>query len=265
MADYTSWDVRPGDGLNINLDVGNDGIFREENPLANLPDFFYFNSGNAEGAQYSLDLSLFIPIETTTPQPGYPLPWEYGEGARLQGNPGFQLPPGPSLRATVNPWDTYYVEGGQSSPPPRPPLSLQTPSDLTGEGSSPCPSTPSSSQSSPEPQHPCKVCGKRFKKSNDSKRHTNSVHGKRDQNINRYRCSCGYTNARKDNYLRHHYGGRRQRQWCNRVAEHVSPDHPFVCCCGAADCSASAHLQHVTQCTLGHHGPSGRPRRRSLA
>ena len=223
-----------------------------------LPGFFSHNSVSYLGS------SLTDCILSATPPPSYSFPWEDQDGSLLQENFDFQLPYLQDPQPTINPWDTYCAGGcGQSLPPPdAPPLVPQTPSDITEDVSSPFPSTPSSSDSrSSEHQHRCKRCGKTFKKGNDLKRHTSTVHGGQNASTNRYKCSCGYNCPRKDNYLRHHLGSRRQRSRCNKVAEQVSPRHPFECYCSRAECSASAHLQHVAGCTTGHHGPPGRPRR----
>ncbi|KAK7948769.1 uncharacterized protein PG986_009655 [Apiospora aurea] len=207
---------------------------------------------NNNNSPFSGDFNIFDFIDPLLLQPNPPLPVvDYGRNAYLQSSSGPQWSPGQPLQPAVNPLGIYYAEDGRSLPP-RPRTGPQTPQ--------------TSSEKKARPVHPRQrfpVGARIFKKSNDLKRHAATVHGEDNESKKLYRCSCGHATARKDNYRRHHTGDKGQRPSCAKVAELVSPGQPFVCYCGAVDCSASAHLQHVTGCSAARHGPSGRPRRSS--
>ncbi|KAK7998541.1 hypothetical protein PG991_015020 [Apiospora marii] len=237
----------------------------------NLDADSHFNGGVAAGCHVSpfdmyfgspivgpVDFSTFDLGEPPIPQPNYLL-----VNTWLQNNYWASLPYD-QIAQPAEPGG-IYVGGGQL-PPPSPAHAPLIPPNPTGHYSVASPSSPNSSHSGPGLQYQCKVlhCERTFKKCNDLKRHSITVHRDYHHNNNItkcYRCPCGYSSVRKDNYLRHHFGDKRQRARCTRVAEQVSSDNPFECFCEEADCSASAHLLHVTGCTLGHHGPPGRPRR----
>lgn len=258
MADYYPWDITFDDDLEINLHFDNTDPPREHqvSPYATLPDFPSAIVGD-DGSQHVIDINTFDPRQLLVQQLVFSSPGAYGVYNWPQ-DTFWPLPLGQDSQSIVRPWETYV--GGGEFPPPNPPHAAQTPPDLAGEGSSPRPSSPTPTHSSAEHLHRCPVtfCERAFKKSNDLKRHSTTVHGEHNAC---YRCACRYENARKDNYLRHHHGGKHQRETCAKVAAQVPPDSPFVCYCGTADCSASAHLLHVTGCSAGHHGPPGRPRR----
>lgn len=257
MSDYYPWDISFGDELDINLHFDNAELPPEYQvaPYASPPDFPSAIVGD-DGTQHLVDLSTCNP-QLLVHQPNFSYSADHGVNNWIH-DMYWPLPSGQATQLSVNPWETY--PGGGQYPPPSPPHAAQTPPDLPEEGSSPSPSSPTPSHSSAGHPHRCNVpfCERAFKKCNDLKRHSRTVHSEHNTC---YRCSCGYDNARKDNYLRHHYGGKHQRVMCAKVAAQVSPESPFACYCGETDCSASAHLLHVTGCSAGHHGPPGRPRR----
>jgi len=254
--DYYSFDITSGDELEINLYFDSAGLPPEYqgSPYAN-PPAFPTAIVDDDGTQHLGNINTFNPLPLVQ-QPNLSYPVAQGVDNWLP-DTYWSLPSGQATQPTVEPWETY--SGGGQFPPPSPPHASQTPPDLPGDASSPSPSSPTPSDSSAGHLYRCNVqfCERPFKKSNDLKRHSSTVHGEHN---NCYRCSCGYENARKDNYLRHHYGGKHQRTSCAKVAAQVAPDSPFACYCGMVDCSASAHLDHVTGCSTGHHGPPGRPR-----
>ncbi|KAK8086487.1 hypothetical protein PG994_001461 [Apiospora phragmitis] len=218
MSDYP-WNIEFGDDLNINLDYGNADL-PEDHQVSPSVESSSLNYGD-NGFQYPVDLNIFNSIEPLVCQTNYPPPGDYGGNMWLQGHSQPQWPPEPPLQPTVNPWSIHYMEGGQSSPP-RPPRASRNTPDLHREDRSPCPFSPTFSRRSSGHLHRFPCCECTFKKSNDLKRHSSTVHGEQNDVSKRYRCSCGYSNACKDNYLRHHTGGKRQRATCNKVTEHVS-------------------------------------------
>lgn len=98
--------------------------------------------------------------------------------------------------------------------------------------------------------HQCMNCPKAFPSNNKLHRHIRGEHWQY-----RYRCWCGSTNTRKDNYLRH-WGKHKNR------GEHCTPAtirSSMICgFCGLTTVDAGAHRAHVQSCGDGMPGrPSG--------
>ncbi|KAK8134463.1 hypothetical protein PG984_006475 [Apiospora sp. TS-2023a] len=120
---------------------------------------------------------------------------------------------------------------------------------------------PASAPDDSSNRYPCDFpgCRSSFGKSNDLKRHYTSVHSV-DGNKGKFKCSCGHTSPRRDNYVRHHIGKDKRRERCLKVPEIVSRESPFQCGCGVTHRSVREHLDHVGNCQAVRRGRSGRPR-----
>ncbi|KAF2970557.1 hypothetical protein GQX73_g3015 [Xylaria multiplex] len=128
-----------------------------------------------------------------------------------------------------------------------------TPQNPAEDGTPSAPVSLSNRSPSPSPPPPPSTpksrkmytCNYQTPYSKDMRRHK-ATHATSDQRA--YRCRCGHTNIRKDNYLRH-------TESCNR--ERVTPF--YVCKC-VAEYSAGKeeHISHVEGCSYGF-GNIGRP------
>lgn len=265
MCGYPPGDFVLDDGLGLDFVFNYPSPPEEDKvlPRADPAEFFPPNSGDAEASSL-FDFNTLLQIEQEAQPSDCTDPWGYGSTPAFPQTPGPQWCCGLDLTPITDSCNPN-VEGGLAQLP-SPPHEPQAFPECLGKGTliPPLPPPPKRIRNKGTvPKFQCEIqrCKKMFKKSNDLKRHRTTVHSRQYKSRGCYTCSCGYANLRKDNYLRHHYGSRRQRSWCNAVAKLVSPETPFKCYCGASDRSASAHLRHVTGCSAGHHGPSGRPRR----
>jgi len=174
--DYYSFDITSGDELEINLYFDSAGLPPEYqgSPYAN-PPAFPTAIVDDDGTQHLGNINTFNPLPLVQ-QPNLSYPVAQGVDNWLP-DTYWSLPSGQATQPTVEPWETY--SGGGQFPPPSPPHASQTPPDLPGDASSPSPSSPTPSDSSAGHLYRCNVqfCERPFKKSNDLKRHSSTVHG----------------------------------------------------------------------------------------
>ncbi|OTA92309.1 hypothetical protein M434DRAFT_31976 [Hypoxylon sp. CO27-5] len=145
-------------------------------------------------------------------------------------------------------WTAHFTANGQLDPMPTvvsgqngygfQKLNTAQPTDISAVAFA------SGSRNSP---HCCDICKKVFTKNNDLIRHQESVHSRGGPT---YRCICGYSQIRKDNYKRH-------VESCKK--EDILSS--YSCKCTKEHNDKSVHLDHVKSCDFGFHGPPGRPSR----
>ncbi|KAI0543498.1 hypothetical protein F4679DRAFT_109710 [Xylaria curta] len=128
--------------------------------------------------------------------------------------------------------DGYSQAMGASSTPSASPLPLSPSSVVTAEVS-------------PGKSLQCNDCSRCFKHKKDLNRHMKTVHATGNELF--FRCRCGKTNLRKDNYICH-------VRPCSKVHLHSE----YSCRCATACADKDNHLVHVSNCQYGSSRP-GRP------